>query len=298
MTVIASIAIGGTNSYATPPAGVQSRIDELIYPGIMNPGDYAVTAQGSPNMTVAVASGSAILSATPTSESARLFRADHSQSDNVTIAANSSGSTKFDLVYLLLPAAGLHTPASSGDLTAGSTLLTSRQATSGMSLSGAGITNGILLAEVSVANGASSIVTGNITDKRVRAANVSNMIYVETATPQGTFTTPTDLTTLTISFITDGTRRVRAKGFCHLSSSTVSDDVVLQILEGATTLQRGECKAGLTGTAEAVAIVEYIATPTAGIHTYKLNSFRDAGSGNITAQADANHKNWMSLEFI
>lgn len=167
MSVIPSVLNGGTNTYQTPPEAFMPYIGDLLTDGCIQSGDLAVTAQGSPNMTVAVAGGAALITATPTSEIARRFRTTLSASTNVTINANTSGSTRYDLVYLSLAAATLHTPPTSGDFTEGATLSTSRQTTSGVTLSGAGISNAILLAEVLVANNAASITSGNITEKRI-----------------------------------------------------------------------------------------------------------------------------------
>jgi hypothetical protein len=163
MSVIVSTLQAGNNNYPTPPQSFQPNVGEIFHDGVIQPDGFIVAAQASPNMTVQVAAGDALVTATPTSESQRQFRATHNQSDNVTISANASGSTKYDLVYILLPAAALHNPASSGDFTAASTLFTERHNNSGEALT---VSNGYVLAEVTVANNASSITSGNITDRR------------------------------------------------------------------------------------------------------------------------------------
>jgi len=165
MTARVGLLTGGSNTYSTPSYDAMPYIGEIMNAGVLT--GLGVTAQGTPNMTVAVASGQALISATPSSESARLFRYMLSASSNVTISSNSSGSTKFDLVYIVLPAATLQNPPTSGDFTEASTLLTERHNASGEALTA---TNGMVLAEISVSNGATSIVTGNITTRSVSAS--------------------------------------------------------------------------------------------------------------------------------
>jgi hypothetical protein len=86
------------------------------------------------------------------------------------ITANTSGSVKYDWIYLKLDPAKAAAPA------AGSTdvinLYTSRS-TSNTSDNGTPPTYGLVLAVVTVANGASSIVNANISDKRVKITTTS-----------------------------------------------------------------------------------------------------------------------------
>ena len=49
---------------------------------------------------VAVTAGAAYITATPSGRSSQVLRARLSANENVTIAANSSGSTKYDFLYI------------------------------------------------------------------------------------------------------------------------------------------------------------------------------------------------------
>lgn len=154
----------GSNNYSTPSYDVMPYIGELCSDGVIT--GFGVTAQSTPDMTVAVGAGVALVTATPTSEAERLFRTILSASYNVTIAANTSGSTKYDLVYIKLPAASLQNPPVSGDITETLTLLTERHNASGEALTD---TNSLLLAEITVANGATSIAGGAILSRAASA---------------------------------------------------------------------------------------------------------------------------------
>lgn len=127
-------------------------------------GYFAVQAQSTPNKTVKVKAGYMLVKATPTSETERMFIANLSADSNVTIADNTSGSPKYDKVYLYLPADALHDPEESGDLTEAACLLTERHDAANEALTA---TNAIELAEITVANGFTEIADAVIADRRV-----------------------------------------------------------------------------------------------------------------------------------
>jgi hypothetical protein len=141
-------------------------------------GAFAVNAQGTPDMTVAVTSGVAYVDATPSGQASQSLRVRLSAEEDVTISANSSGSTKYDWVYIKIDPTNANNPNLAGDDVA--TLVTSRS-TSNTSDDGTPPTYGILLAVVTVANGASTITNGNIRDVRVQASSTS----VDTAITTG-----------------------------------------------------------------------------------------------------------------
>jgi len=171
MALLTSIMTGGVNNHPTTSDEANAWSTDFISEGIVgsftggppSTGAYAVTAQGSPDMTVAVATGVCYVQGTPTSQSSQTFRVKHTASENVTISANSSGSTKYDWVYIKLDATKLNGPNVAGDDAA--TLVTSRS-TSQSSDDGTPPTYGYPIAVVTVANGASSITSGNIRDLR------------------------------------------------------------------------------------------------------------------------------------
>lgn len=174
MSIIASILTGGANSHETTSEEANGVYTDFVSEGVVGTvgntsgvapatGGFSVNAQGSPDMTVAVGSGVAYVTGTPSSQNSQTFRIKNSASSNVTISANSSGSTKYDWVYISLNATNLNTPNTAGDNVA--TLTTSRSS-SASSDDGTPPTYGYPLAVVTVANGASSITNGNIRDIR------------------------------------------------------------------------------------------------------------------------------------
>lgn len=171
MSLLTSIMTGGVNNHPTTSDEANAWSTDFISEGIVGSfsggppltGAFATTAQGTPDMTVAVATGVCYVQGTPTSQSSQTFRVKNTASSNVTIAANSSGSTKYDWVYIKLDATKLNGPSVAGDDAA--TLTTSRS-TSQSSDDGTPPTYGYPIAVVTVANGATSITSGNIRDSR------------------------------------------------------------------------------------------------------------------------------------
>lgn len=129
-------------------------------------GGFSTNAQGTPDATVAVGTGVVYLSATPTSQSSQKFRVKNTASANVTISANSSGSTKYDWVYVKLDPTNLNAPNLAGDNAA--TLVVSRSTSSTVD-DGTPPTYGYNIAVVTVANGFTTITNANIRDTRIQA---------------------------------------------------------------------------------------------------------------------------------
>jgi len=177
MSLTVSILQGGTNSHTTTSEEVNYLATDLLSQGINGTltntsgvapatGGFAVNAQGTPNMTVAVSAGTAYVTGTPTSGNSQLFRVKNSASTNVTISSNSTGGTRYDWVYIKLDPDKLKDPAV--DASDVATMVTSRS-TSASTDNGTPPTYGYCVAVVTVANGASSIDNASIADSRVNA---------------------------------------------------------------------------------------------------------------------------------
>lgn len=183
---LTSIQNSGTNNYLNPLKAVTKLATDLLIPGVVgtitstggiapSTGSMAVNAQGSPNMSVAVNQGNLYVNATPTGDVAQNFSVNQDVAENVTISSNASGSTRFDFVYMTLDPNKLINPAVTGLDAA--TLITSRSTTNynAADLVAFGNSNGaqantLLLAVVTVVNGAVSITNANIADVRSRLA--------------------------------------------------------------------------------------------------------------------------------
>lgn len=176
MAIFVDVLTGGSNNHETTSEAANGVVTDFVVEGVVGTiantagvapatGSFAVNAQGSPNMTVAVTSGVAYVTGTPSSQNSQTLRVKNTASANVTIAANSSGSTKYDWIYISLSAANMANPNSAGDNVA---TLTVSRSTSSAADDGTPPTYGYPIARVIVANGASSITNGNITDLRTR----------------------------------------------------------------------------------------------------------------------------------
>lgn len=194
MALYTSILTGGTNNHTTTSEEANSLATDFISNGIIGAigntnsvapmtGGFAVNAQGTPDMTVAVTAGAAYVAGTPSGQGSQEFRVRLSANENVTISANSSGSTKYDWVYIKIDPTAAANPNLAGDDV--SSLVVSRS-TSNSADNGTPPTYGYLIAVVTVANGASSITNGNIRDVRVRSEITANSSAVSTGWVTGT----------------------------------------------------------------------------------------------------------------
>lgn len=135
MALITSVQTGGVNNHETTSEEVNALATDFASEGIVGDiantsgvapatGGFAVNAQGTPDATVAVSAGVAYVQGTPTSQNSQMFRVKNTATANVTISANSSGSTKYDWIYIKLDPTNLNAPNTAGDNAA--TLVASR----------------------------------------------------------------------------------------------------------------------------------------------------------------------------
>lgn len=177
MTLFAGILTAGSNNHQTTSEVANSFATDFISEGIVGAvtntsgvapmtGGFAVNEAGTPDMTVDVSSGYAYVDTTPSSQGSQTIRVWSTATESVAISANSSGSTKYDWVYLTVSAANAANPAVAGDNVL--TITTSRS-TSASTDDGTPPTYGYPIAVVTVSNGATSIVDANIKDSRASA---------------------------------------------------------------------------------------------------------------------------------
>ena len=175
-TKTVSVLTGGTNNHTETAENINALGTDFISQGIVGAisatsgvapttGGFAVNAQGTPNMTVRVSNGVAYVTGTPTSGNSQLFRVSMSTYEDVTITANSSGSTKYDHIYIKLDATKLKDPAV--DASDVATLVASRS-TNASTDDGTPPTYGYKIAVVTVVNSATSIANASITDSRLQ----------------------------------------------------------------------------------------------------------------------------------
>jgi len=190
--IIASIVTGGTNNHVTVSEEANAIATDFIDQGVVDTitntdgvapmtGAFSVNQDATPAMSVLVGLGTAYISGIPSGQASQVIRAKMSSNyESYPISANSSGSTKYDWIYLSLDAAKAAEPGVAADDVI--TLVTSRS-TSSSTDNGTPPTYKIPLAVVAVANGATSIVNANITDKRTQAS-----LDISAAIPDDTIT--------------------------------------------------------------------------------------------------------------
>lgn len=174
-TKTVSIVTGGNNNATVTAAEINAVATDNLVDGVVGAislntgsggsGSFAVNAQGTPGMSVRVSSGQLYCAATPSGGTSQRVRVSMDTYEDVTISANSTGSTRYDFVYAVISASALANPGANKDDVV--TLTTSRS-TSASTDNGTPPTYGYKLAVVTVANGASSITNSNITDYRIQ----------------------------------------------------------------------------------------------------------------------------------
>ena len=178
MALVTSILTGGTNNHQTTAEEANAWATDFVSEGIVGTvgntsgvspatGGFAVNAQSTPDTTVAITTGVAYVTATPTSQDSQALRVENTTTASLTISANSSGSTKYDWIYISISAANAANPNVAGDDVA--TIVASRSSSSSTD-DGTPPTYGYPLAVVTVANGFSAITNGNIRDLRSQVA--------------------------------------------------------------------------------------------------------------------------------
>lgn len=182
MSIYVSLLTAGTNSHEETSENANAIATDFVSEGVIgattntsgvapSTGAFAVNAQSIPDMTVGVSSGVIYVQGTPTGQNSQMLRVKMTADTSVTVSDNSSGSTKYDWLYVKLDADKMANPAIDADDVA--TLVTSRSSSSS-SDDGTPPTYGYPIAVITVADSASSITNANITDKRALASSVQD----------------------------------------------------------------------------------------------------------------------------
>lgn len=184
-SIIGSIVTGGTNSHATVAEEANAYATDFVTQGVLGTitnttgiapttGSFGVNQDTGSDMAISIlgtgntTNGQSIgyVTVAPSSQDTQVLRARMASNyTGYVINANSSGSTKYDWIYLVANATNANTPDSAADNVF--SFVTSRS-TSNTADNGSPPTFGILLAIVTVANGATAITNANITDKRTQ----------------------------------------------------------------------------------------------------------------------------------
>jgi transposase len=162
-----------------PPAWLQFRTDHpaslyrrmlkallggnTMNSGVVQSGDFTVTAQSTPNMSVRSASGFAFIESSESTTHGGAYYVHNDASVTLTVAASHATLTRYDLVVLRVK-----DQEYSG--TVNEAALEVVQGTAASSPSEPAVpANAIVLARITVAAGATTITNANIADRRARA---------------------------------------------------------------------------------------------------------------------------------
>lgn len=155
--------VGGVSDADLSNVGVN-----FLTAGITRPNDYLVAQQGTPNMSVLVATGKAYLFKP---DNTNVYVTNLDANANVTIGNNASGNPRIDAIVVKIDLAV--TPNNNGDNVATLVAIQGTPAGSPVAPTDAAIQTAVgagnpfyRLADVTVANGATSITNANIADKR------------------------------------------------------------------------------------------------------------------------------------
>jgi len=326
---ICSVVTGGSNSHQTTSAEINGIATDFISQGVVGAvsntsgvapatGAFAVNAIGTPNMSVRVTNGVAYVTATPTGGTSQTFRVTMDATEDVTIAANATGGTRYDWIYIKLDADKLVNPAV--DASDVATLTTSRS-TSASTDNGTPPTYGYAIAVVTVANGASSITNANITDSRTRTgaktldtSTASNNLVtapmlstsaIKLGYAQITADITTSATSATLATglsttvtIPAGGRSVKVTGYLPTAYNNGANQVRVTLWDG-TVGSGTQIGAAFNGNAAGQAVpftIMAIVTPSAGSKTYSVG-YHGSG-GNTTIQCASTGPAFILVEMI
>jgi hypothetical protein len=121
--------------------------------------------------------------------------------------------------------------------------------------------------------------------------------YAQVVANQGSITTETDLTGLTVTVTVNSGERIKITGHIAVASGTAQDLMELKIKESTTVLAIARCHQG-TASGFQTLHAEVVLTPSAASHTYKLSLVRDTGSGTLTMSAGATFPAFILVEGI
>jgi hypothetical protein len=250
--------------------------------GVVNSGDLAVTANGTPNMSVNVATGAAFIRGTQSAFQG-VYHAVNDATVNLSISAADGTNPRKDLIVMYVRDSAYSGASDDVQLA----VVTGTPAASPADPSLASYPNALVLARVTVAAADTSITSGEIADLRTRALSGGGGVlgYASvTANQTGLGAGPTDLTSLSATVSVSANRRVKITGVAVLRNGSASaNSGSLYITETSTILQEGQ--SGLVGTGSTGILETITATaivsPSAGSHTYKLQAGFATGAANI-----------------
>lgn len=173
------------SSYSGLQHGVRTSASLVARGGVVlgMGGTLAVTQNGAPNMSVNVASGQAYIPGTEGTKQAT-YVVVNDATKNVTITAADGSNPRIDIIV-----AKVQDSVYSGAVNSWSLVVVTGTPAGSPAVPTAPA-NSITLAQIAVGAGVTSIVTGNITDRRFYAAGLGGKIWCTASTRPATTTVP------------------------------------------------------------------------------------------------------------
>ncbi len=294
------ILTGGVNSLQTTAADINAQRTDFVNDGVIATTTAMTNTSGVAPMTgplavnwtsgaiLAVTSGNAVIATTPTSQASQRLRATIA-AQNITIALNSTGGTRYDWIYIQMSASGAAAPATDGTGVASPLV---NRSTSLTTDSVGAPAYGTLLAVVTVANGAGNAGTalsaGTVADCRTTA--ISNAYAIDGWMPvpvaslalpwvyasASTITVPTDATK--IYAVGDKVRLHQGAAYKYFDITAVAATTLTVAGRVAATLSNAPIYQPMFSKAASP-----IGTTVTPYNPYKFSAYRNAAwtSGNV-----------------
>lgn len=143
------------------------------------------------------------------------------------------------------------------------------------------------------------LIAEDITPTPTPAAGApgSMLAYAEITSTTGTLgPAESDIPGLSVNITVPAGRTLKVTGYAHTRSSVATDTVYNRIHEDGA--NRGFAYINETASSPNTGIVTAVWSPTAGAHTIKLRTARQAGTGNITVFAGSGEPSFILVEDI
>lgn len=120
--------------------------------------------------------------------------------------------------------------------------------------------------------------------------------YAQITSSQGSITTETDITGLSVTAIVAANRRIRISVWGRMSSTNTTTRYIVDIKEGSTYV--GKAGDDMVNGDNSLVVGGPVLTPSAGSHTYIVRMRRISGTGTGSFVADAASPGYMLVEDI
>lgn len=264
--------------------------------GVLTTAGLAITANGTPNMSVNVAAGEGIIFGTEQAEQGA-YHVYNDATVNKTIAASDPTNPRLDIVVAKVQDAEYSGATRAWSLA----VVTGTPAASPADPSVPA--NSISLARVAVGAGVTTITSGNITDLRSRASykpwNLPWGVVFKAAatTGQGSITSLTDLTGLTTGSITPVANRVYKVTVDGVVQSTIDNDIYSFIINNGAAIKNTSTRLHGSGAGLSACLIGYFVTSGSAV-TIKAQLNRALGSGTLSTAASATNPLLFLVEDI